>query len=72
MLGDRFVGDLLQRDDLPAAVAAVGGDQQAAGGIVDAIAQRFGAEAAEDDAVDRADAGAGQHRDRRARESSGR
>ena len=29
--GDRFVGDLLQRDDLAAAVAAVGGDEQAAG-----------------------------------------
>ena len=60
----RFVGDLLQRDDLAAALAAVGGDEQRALRVVDAIAQRLGAEAAEHDGVNRADARAREHRDR--------
>ena len=47
-----------------AAVAAVGGDEQPRLRVVDAIAQRLGAEAAEHDAVDGADARAGEHRDR--------
>ena len=38
-----------------------------AGGVVDAVAQRFGGEGAEHDRVHRADAGAGQHRDRQLR-----
>jgi hypothetical protein len=62
--GQSFVGHLLQRDDLAAPVAAVGRDQQPAGGIVDAIPQRLGTEAAEDDVVDGADAGTREHRDR--------
>ena len=45
----RLVGHLLERHDLAAAVAAVRGDEQLALRVVDAIAQRFGAEAAEDD-----------------------
>ena len=60
----RLVGHLLERHDLAAAIAAVGGDEQPCLRVVDAIAQRLGAEAAEDDAVDGADAGAGEHRDR--------
>ena len=63
-IGERFVGDFFQRDDAAAAVAAVGRDEQLALRVVDAVAQRFRAEAAKDDAVDRADAGAGEHRDR--------
>ena len=63
-LGERFVGDLLQRHDAAAAIAAVGGDEQPRLRVVDAIAQRLGGEAAEDHAVHRADARAGEHRDR--------
>ena len=63
-LGDRFVGDLLQRHDLPAPVSAVGGDEQPRLLVVDAIAERLGAEPAEHHAVDRPDTGACQHRDR--------
>ena len=58
-----LVGVGLERDGLGAAVDAVGGDQDLAGGVDDAVGQRVGAEAAEDDRVDRADAGAGQHGD---------
>ncbi len=61
---ERLVGHLLERHDLAAAVAAVGGDEQRRLRVVDAIAQRLGAEAAEDDAVDGADARAREHRDR--------
>ena len=61
---ERLVGHLLERHDLAAAIAAVGGDEQRGLRVVDAIAQRLGAEAAEDDAVDRADARAREHRDR--------
>ena len=63
-VGERFVGDALQLHDVAAPVAAVGGDEEARLLVVDAIAQRLGAEAAEDDAVDGADARAGEHRDR--------
>ena len=63
-LAQRLVGHLLQRDDLPAAVAAVRGDEQHGLCVVDPIAQRLGAETAEHHAVDRADARARQHRDR--------
>ncbi len=59
-----FVRHLLQRHDRAAAISAVGGNQQLALRVVHAIAQRLGAEAAEDDAVRRADARAGKHRDR--------
>ena len=58
-----LVGDSLELHDVAAAIAAVGRDEQARLLIVDAIAQRFGAEAAEDDAVHGADARAGEHRD---------
>ena len=44
-------------------MAAIGGDEQATRRVVDPIAQRFGAEAAEHDAVHGADPRAGQHRD---------
>ena len=60
---ERLVGHLLERHDLPAPVAAVGGDERDALRVVDAIAQRFRAEAAEHDAVDRANPRARQHRD---------
>ena len=59
----RLVGHLLERHELAAAIAAVGGDQHRALRVVDAVAQRLGAEAAEDHGVHGADAGAGQHRD---------
>ena len=59
----RLVGHLLERHDIAATVAAVGGDQHLALRVVDAIAQRIGAEPAEHHVVHRADAGAGQHGD---------
>ena len=49
---------------MPASIAAVGGDEQPRLLVVDAVAQRLGAEAAEHDAVDGADARAGEHRNR--------
>ena len=58
----------LSGQHLAPAVAAVGGDQAGGLGVVDPVAQRFGREAAEDDRVHRADAGAGQHGDRRLRD----
>ena len=60
---ERFVGDALQLHDVAAAIAAVGRDEQPRLLVVDAVAQRLGAEAAEDHAVHGADARAGQHRD---------
>jgi hypothetical protein len=51
-------------DDLAAAVAAIGGDDDLRVGIDDALGDRGGGEAAEDDAVGRADAGAGEDGDR--------
>ena len=68
--GERLVGDRLERHDAAAAVAAVGGDQHLGLRVVDPVAQRLGAEAAEDDGVHRADAGAGQHARSAAREPS--
>ena len=62
-VGERLVCHLLQRDDLTATIAAVGSDQEAAFRVVDSIAQRLGAEPAEDHVVHRADARAGEHRD---------
>ena len=47
---------------LPAAQALVGGDHHPAARVDDAVAQRLGAEAAEDDGVHGADARAGEHR----------
>ena len=62
-LEQRLVGHGLQRDDAAAAQALVGGDEHLAAAVLDAVAQRVGREAAEDDGVDRADARAGEHRD---------
>ena len=59
----RLVGHLLERHQLAASIAAVGRDQHRALRVVDAIAQRLGAEPAEHDAVHGAEAGAGQHGD---------
>ncbi len=53
----------LELDDLAAPPAAVGGDDELGLAVVDAILDRLGAEAAEDDGVHRADAGAGEHGD---------
>ena len=57
------VGLGLEREDLAAAVAAVGGDEDLGLRVVDAVGEGRRREAAEDDAVRRADAGAGQHGD---------
>ena len=62
-VGQRLVGDLFQWHDLSASISAISSDEQPRLRVVDAIAQRFGAEPAEDDAVDGADARAGEHRD---------
>ena len=59
----RLVRHLLERDDLAAAPAAVRGDEEFALRIVDAIAKRFGAEAAEHHRMDGANARAREHRD---------
>ena len=48
---------------LPAPPAAVGGDDELGLGVVVAVGDGVGAEAAEDDRMRRADAGAGQHGD---------
>ena len=66
--GERRVDIGLERDQFAAAHAAVGGDDEAARAILDPAVQRLGREAAEDDAVDRADPRAGEHRHRRFRD----
>ena len=53
----------LSCDDLAAAPAAVGGDDELGLAVVDAVRDRLGAEAAEDHRVHRADARAGEHGD---------
>ena len=58
------VGIALEWHHLTATEAAVSGDQHTTLRVVDAIAQRFGAESAEHHAVNGTDARAGQHRDR--------
>ena len=60
-LGDGTVDVGLERDGTAAAVAAVGGDDEAALGVLQAVGDRLAGEPAEDDRVGRADAGAGQH-----------
>jgi hypothetical protein len=60
---ERLVGVALERDDLAATVPAVGGDHDLRLRIVHPVAQRLGAEAAEDHRMHRADPGAGEHRD---------
>ena len=63
-LGEGRVGVVLERHLLAAAHALVGGDDQLRAAVVDAAGEAVGREAAEDDGVDGADAGAGEHRDR--------
>ena len=63
-LREGLVGVGLLRDRLAAAHRLVLGDDERGLAVLDAVAQRLRGEAAEDDAVDRADAGAGEHRDR--------
>ena len=66
-LGDRLVHRRLERGRRAAPVPAVGGDHDAGVLVLDAALERVDREAAEDDRVGGADAGAGQHRDRRLR-----
>ena len=61
--GGGAVGVLLERDDLAAAIAAVGGDQHLGLAVLDPPGEGLGAEAAEDDRVRGADPGTGQRRD---------
>ena len=61
---ERDVGRRLERCRLTAPPAAVGRDQDLALGVVDPVGERVSGEAAEDDRVRRADARAGQERDR--------
>ena len=63
-LHDRGVRVVLQRDDGAAPPSAVGGDQHLRLRVVDAVAERLGAESAEDHGVRRADLRAREHRDR--------
>ena len=63
-LAHRLVGALLQRDRLAAAVVPVAGDEHAGLRVLDPVDDHPAGEPREDDRVDRADAGAGEHRDR--------
>ena len=63
VLGQRLVGGGLELDQLAAAVAAIGGDDEARLGILDAIAQRQRGKSAEHHRMDGADARAGVHGD---------
>ncbi len=58
----------LQRHQVAAPPALVGGDDRDRGRIVHAVADRLSAEPAEDDGVGRADAGTRQHRHRQLRD----
>ena len=60
---ERMIDVLLERHDLPAAVTAVSGDDHLGPAVGKTILDALRAEAAEDDRVDRPDAGAGQHGD---------
>ena len=62
-----FVDRLLEREEFAAAVAAIHRDDRLRLRVIHAVANRFGREAAEDDRVDEAEAGAGQdgHRELR-------
>ena len=60
----RLVGVGLQRHLAAAATAFVGGDQQLRRAVLDAVGQAVRREPAEHHGMDRADAGAGQHRHR--------
>jgi hypothetical protein len=65
---ERLVGVVLEWHDAAAAPAAVGGDDHLRLAVEDPVAQRLGAEPAEDDRVRRSDPGAGEHRDRQLRD----
>ncbi|MPL84631.1 hypothetical protein SDC9_30596 [bioreactor metagenome] len=58
----RRIGIGLERRLAAAARGSVGGDDQLCTAVVDAVRQRVGREAGEDDRMDRTDAGAGEHR----------
>ena len=60
-----FVDGGFECDDLAAAPSAIGGDDHASAGVFETIDDGLGGEAAKDDRVDGADAGAGKHRDDR-------
>ncbi len=60
-VAERLVDGWLERRDPALAVAAVGGDDELRAGVVDARAEAVGGEAAEDDGVDRPDAGDSEH-----------
>ena len=60
----RLVGVWFQGEDVAAAVATVGGDQDLGRCIVDPVGEAVGGEPPKHHAVGGADAGAGQHRDR--------
>ena len=59
-----LVGDRLEFEEVPLAVAAVGGDQHLRGRVIDPIGERIRGEAAEDHAVRGTETGAGEHGDR--------
>ena len=67
-VGHRRVGRLLQRNGRAATPRLVLRDQHLAAHVVGAIGERVGREAAEDDGVRRAQARAGEHRDRQLRD----
>ena len=58
---DSFITVAFEGHDVATAEAAVGSNEQLGLGVFDAVTDGIGAEAAEDDAVGSADAGAGQH-----------
>ena len=63
-LRHRSIGAGLGGNGLAAAIVAIGGYEHCRITILDSVTQSLGAESAEHDAVDRADPGAGKHRDR--------
>ena len=59
----RVIGILLQRNDGTSSIRSIGGDQNPGFRIVDAVAERFGTESAEDDVMRDSQPGARQHCD---------
>ena len=57
------IGAGFEGDDAATAVGAVAGDEDFGFGVEDAVFEGFGGEAAEDDGMDGADSGAGEHGD---------
>ena len=60
---ERLVGDAFERNAFAGTQGNIRGDEQAAGRVVDAPGQRFGAETAEHDRMNDAQPRAGEHRD---------